>query len=186
MNTEVGRNLLWNETKVCSLRGREGGRKRERGKKEWGNLRARGFLSVGISILWPSAQSACTQWYSCAMFHTPCQGGAFAEDFISLIFFAVRLLAVRAATCFISRPGLVDKEKAARAERRDPSRFISAALCARRPLQFRVGSGRAPDIDPPAPQLLPSTSRRRRRRKVGHLFFGLSKPRIRSNYLIPL
>lgn len=96
--------------------------------------------------------------------------GAFAGDLIFFFSFAVRLLAVRAAKCFISRPWLVDKETA-RPKRHDPCRFIYAAFCARPPHssgRLRTGAG---DWSI-APQLLPPPSHRRRRRKVGHLFFA--------------
>lgn len=45
MNTEVGRNLLWNETKVCSL-----------WRKKVRQPPGRGLQSPGISIEWPVEQ----------------------------------------------------------------------------------------------------------------------------------
>lgn len=50
MNTEVGRNLLWNETKVCSLWKKERKKKKEEEVRQPPGL---GLLSVGISIQWP-------------------------------------------------------------------------------------------------------------------------------------
>lgn len=54
MNTEVGRNLLWNETKVCSLW------EKKKGVRQPPGL---GLLSLGISIQWPILCSECMQWY---------------------------------------------------------------------------------------------------------------------------
>ena len=50
MNTEVGRNLLWNETKVCSLWKKKKKKKKEEEVRQPPGL---GLLSVGISIQWP-------------------------------------------------------------------------------------------------------------------------------------
>lgn len=171
MNTEVGRNLLWNETKVCSLRGREGGRKRESERKRVRQPPGPGlfvgghFYSVTLRAIGVYAMIRLRD-----VSHAV-SGGLLREIwFFFFLSFAVRLLAVRAAKCFISRPWLVDKETA-RPKRRDPWRFIYAALCGRRPHssgRLRTGAG----YRSIAPQLLPPPSHRRRRRKVGHLFFA--------------